>query len=410
MRKLSARSLTKFRDCSTVLNKGNAISYAYHFGYSSRHVPSSLGKSTSRAYLRPPTPLQQFPVVPLRFSFLAFQGFDDINVAYPEDGPIKWTTAVESRDYDSDEDVEDVAVEGGIANGRARSYEQRKSSAGEGVQETKESSEPQGSNPGTILGWATTGATVDGVGPIAAAAAMRTGREHEQEEGALEAGDLAAVAMGASSTAGALRRPARKDMQQQQRNETPGAQKKFTFSTHLFFLTHRALQVINSSLHKRWESMQQKIHDTAAHAGVPLSGNSYNKHNSDIPNVYQEAASAVTIAWLLEGFGSESIAGLACRFADFTAAWIRHQLRRSAAESSPLAPSPLEAFGDRGDAKGSSACFFRILPVLLETTCAAWIDGAHASSRTERFLSHRAAAEAASFCGDLMERVRFLFS
>lgn len=208
--------------------------------------------------------------------------------------------------------------------------------------------------------------------------------------------------------------------------------RRFKFSTELFFLTHRALQVIISPLQRRYNKMQERVHDIAAQAGVPLSSDNDDDAFGKAA-MFQEISSAVHIAWCLEGFGGEAIAGLSCQFADFTAAWIRHHVpaataarRRILTVSSPsyasrstVSPSsstrvmtgggaPNSGGGgkDGGEEEGGPGAFVRVLPMLVETTCKAWIGGALASSPSERILSAGSAAGAAQFCGELMEWVR----
>ena len=193
------------------------------------------------------------------------------------------------------------------------------------------------------------------------------------------------------------------------------ARRGFSFATELFFLTHRALQVIVSPLERRRGEMQRILDSTALQRhGISLSGG---KDGSDeaaaaaaagggggaygrVLGVYKEARSAISHGWALEGFGSDAVTGLGCQLANFTKSWLGLYVSGGGGvlASFPSAPSSLSV------AEEAAAAFSKITPTLIETMCAAWVRAA-SNGRENKFLSRRAAEDAAVFCGEVMERV-----
>lgn len=302
---------------------------------------------------------------------------------------------------------------------------------GGGVEETKDSS-PSSGHDAKKSGKNSYSATtaVGAAGPTTAGDGVGREQEGAEKETEMETGTGTKTRDASSSSSLPSSTPS-----PTQREENV----RFKFSTELFFLTHRCLQVIAQSLHKRRNKMLEVIENAAGQAGVstltsPSNGNGNGVNDGDgvpaagldgalgqaqatrLRNMYTEASTAVSFGWSLEGFGSEAITGLSCKFSIFTAAWIRRQMAdrgtnegrggsgaigaaRSPPLSSLISMSAAVCGGPEDDG------FAQILPVLLETTCNGWIHGAHASSSRDRFLSLDAAAGAARFCGEIMEQV-----
>ncbi len=191
--------------------------------------------------------------------------------------------------------------------------------------------------------------------------------------------------------------------------EEEHAGRGFSFATELFFLTHRALQVIVSSLERRRGEMRRVLDSSALQrCGQSLSGGEGGNDETVAAaggaagvalRVYKEADAAMGQGWVLEGFGSDAVTGLACQLANFTKSWLGLYVGGGGGggggASSPLFPSslPLVASG-----------FSKVAPALIETMCGAWVRAA-SIGREDKFLSRMAAEEAAVFCGEVMERV-----
>lgn len=197
------------------------------------------------------------------------------------------------------------------------------------------------------------------------------------------------------------------EKEQEKGNEREG----FSFATELFFLTHRALQVIVSCLDRRRGEMLKVVSDNAlAKTGRPLSneeddgevaaGGGGGGMAGRLFSIYKEASTAVSLGWALEGFGSDAVTGHGCQLANFTACWLRLHI--------------VGENGSGGDAPASAPSssslsvvtkqLSKITPILIETMCASWVRGA-LNGRDDQFLSRRAAEDAAIFCGQMMELV-----
>ena len=201
----------------------------------------------------------------------------------------------------------------------------------------------------------------------------------------------------------------------------------FTFATELFFLTHRALEVIVSSMRRRateagrivnqnalnhtGTSTAEDIDDDAA-AGAAV-GASVDGTNSGAVSelswyqkrmMYKEMSNAMYYGWAVEGLGSEAVLGLAVKFANFTSSWLEHQLARHHLDDSRGTLN--EKRGGDGVPAGATGkvvgVFERIPSALIETTCDSWISAVRRDLHG-RFLSNREAANAARFCGRVME-------
>lgn len=214
-----------------------------------------------------------------------------------------------------------------------------------------------------------------------------------------------------------------------------GAVGDFSFATELFFLTHRALQVMVLPLGRRRNAMLKNIDDVAlARTGKSAAHN--NNSNSDpassgtMLGVFKEAMSAVDLGWTVEGLRSDAIAGAACRFATFTAAWVERQimmgdggqdtptrggssssLKTVLRSSSPASSSPSEGpvDGDGSSGVEAAAVFARFPVALIDNMCESWMRAAN-EGPTKGLLTLTAADEAACFCGKLMEQVRLCVS
>lgn len=185
----------------------------------------------------------------------------------------------------------------------------------------------------------------------------------------------------------------------------------FSFATELFFLTHRALQVIVSSLDRRRGEMHKAISDNA----LAKTGRSLSNEDGDgeaaagggggggmaghLLSLYKEAGSAISLGWALEGFGSDAVTGHACQLSNFTASWLGLYVGRNGLGDDSLTSSP-----NSSSLKVATAEFSKIAPSLIETMCASWVRSA-VNGRDDQFLSRRAAENAAIFCGQIMERV-----
>lgn len=189
----------------------------------------------------------------------------------------------------------------------------------------------------------------------------------------------------------------------------------FNFATELFFLTHRALQVIVGSLNKRREEAYKILGDVAlARTGRTLLDEDDGRQDlAAAPfadggvaklrlRVFKEASSAMSLGWALEGFGSDAVTGHACQLAIFTASWLGIYIDGDQAGGideggfdmiSPV-PSPF------------SDTFSKVAPALIETMCSSWVRAA-LNGRDDQFLTSKAAEDAAQFCGKLMERVSY---
>ena len=188
--------------------------------------------------------------------------------------------------------------------------------------------------------------------------------------------------------------------------------RRYSLATELFFLTHRALEVIVSSMRSR-EAEAQRIVDTHAlnfigasavngvkeDAAAGAVGDKVNPAVAAKRLMYKEIHDAVYFGWTVEGLGSEAVLGLSVKFANFTAHWLEYQMRRglrNVANSSLPVGDATEVTSKAGGA------FKRIPPALIETMGDSWMNAARRSHHG-KFLSEREAANAARFCGRVIE-------
>ena len=207
------------------------------------------------------------------------------------------------------------------------------------------------------------------------------------------------------------------EQQEQEEKEERHRRRGFNFATELFFLTHRALQVIVTSLDKRREEQARILRDTAlARTGLALGDEDEESGVEAAPfaaggvaklqlRVFKEASSAMSLGWALEGFGSDAITGHACQLAIFTASWLGLYI-----DGTQAGNIGEDGFGMVPPAPSTfSTMYSTIAPVLIETMCSSWIRAA-LHGRDDQFLTRRAAEDAAQFCGKIMERVRCCFA
>lgn len=189
----------------------------------------------------------------------------------------------------------------------------------------------------------------------------------------------------------------------------------FSFATELFFLTHRALQVIVSSLDRRRGEMLKVISDNAlAKTGRLLSNEDEDGQGAaggvggggrgggmagHLLSLYKESSTAITLGWSLEGFGSDAVTGHGCQLANFTACWLGLHIGGNGLGDDGLMSTPRSS-----SLSSVTAEFSKIASPLIETMCASWVRGA-LNGQDNQFLSRRAAEDAAIFCGQIMERV-----
>lgn len=206
----------------------------------------------------------------------------------------------------------------------------------------------------------------------------------------------------------------RKDERKEQERDENEQHRRcgFNFATELFFLTHRALQVIVASLNKRREEAHKILGDvTVARTGLTLFDEDEGQDLAAAPfadggvaklqlRVFKEASSAMSLGWALEGFGCDAVTGHACQLAIFTASWLGLYIGGAQAGG----------IGDGGSSTTSpvpsaiSTTISKVAPALIETMCSSWVRAA-LNSRDDQFLTRKAAEDAAQFCGQLMERV-----
>lgn len=189
----------------------------------------------------------------------------------------------------------------------------------------------------------------------------------------------------------------------------------FSFATELFFLTHRALQVIVSSLDRRRGEMLRVISDNAlAKTGRLLSNEDEDGQGAaggvggggggggmagHLLSLYKEASTAISLGWALEGFGSDAVAGHGCQLANFTACWLGLHIGGNGLGDDGLTSTPKSS-----PLSSVTPEFSKIASSLIETMCASWVRGA-VNGQDNEFLSRRAAEDAAICCGQIMERV-----
>lgn len=211
--------------------------------------------------------------------------------------------------------------------------------------------------------------------------------------------------------------------EEEEREQQEPPRRSFSFATELFFLTHRALQVIVSPLDRRRGEMGKRISDIAlVRTGLSLSDDGDADGEDEAGRgtaagfalrIFKEANSAISLAWSVEGFSSDAVTGHACQLALFSASWLElhigegnaissssNGLRSPSGASLPVAA----AEGSASAAAAAATSVSKIAPPLIETICASWVRGA-SNGRDEQFLSRRAAEDAATFCGKMMERV-----
>lgn len=300
------------------------------------------------------------------------QDMDSIDIAYVESGSVQWggeepaAAAASGEDGDLDEESGDEGTNKG-GEGRTDAAAVPPPYRERGVEEEK-GREPEEHHRGNST--STEGSNDGGEG----------GQDQEQQQG-------------------------REGKEQQRR-------RGFNFATELFFLTHRALQVIVASLHKRREEESRILHDTAlARTGLALHDEDEGADLAAAPfgdgaaaklqlRVYEEASSAMSLGWALEGFGSDAVTGHACQLAIFTASWLGLYMDRALAGGIGLSGYGVISLAPAS----SSTTFSTITPVLIETICSSWMTAA-LNGRDDQFLTRRGAEDAAQFCGQTMERV-----
>lgn len=204
--------------------------------------------------------------------------------------------------------------------------------------------------------------------------------------------------------------------EQEREGEEQPRRRGFNFATELFFLTHRALQVIVASLAKRQEEAYKILGDaTLARTGLTLVDEDEGQDLAAAPfanggvarlqlRVFKEASSAMSLGWALEGFGSDAVTGHACQLAMFTASWLG--LYIDGGQSGAVGIGGDGGFGVISPPVPSSfsTTFSKVAPSLIETMCSSWVRAA-LNGRNDQFLTRQAAEDAAQFCGHIMERV-----
>lgn len=193
----------------------------------------------------------------------------------------------------------------------------------------------------------------------------------------------------------------------------------FSFATELFFLTHRVLEVIVSSMRRR-ESEAHRALDkiSVSTTGVSIRDYAVEEAGGDAgvsPTLdrsqhlmFKEADDALYYGWAVEGLGSDAVLGVAVQFANFTARWLERHIqhrgdldesRDTSYSSPPIAENAVETSTVR------AGILVTIPHVFIETMCDTWMSAGR-RGRKGQFFSQREANNAASFCGRLMERVR----
>ncbi|CAM9896804.1 unnamed protein product [Ectocarpus fasciculatus] len=325
-----------------------------------------------------------------------------VEIDYVEGGSVNWSSglpaaSIEDDDDDPDDCEGDEEVDhdgdGNVRGGVAAAAEATPPHESRGVEEEKDggTGEQRESSGEAAAAAATSCVSGDDVGNEAASAAAAADGEREEEE--------------------------------PEQEEPP--RRAFSFATELFFLTHRALQVIVSPLDRRRAEMRKRISDIAlARTGLSLSGDDDDAEGEGEAGrgtaghafrIFKEANSAISVAWSVEGFSSDAVTGHACQLALFSASWLELHIGEGNAVSScnglrspSGAPLPVAAAEGSTSATAAAAAAMtsvsKIVPPLIETICASWVRGA-SNGRDDQFLSRRAAEDAATFCGKIMERV-----
>lgn len=193
----------------------------------------------------------------------------------------------------------------------------------------------------------------------------------------------------------------------------------FSFATELFFLTHRALEVIVSSMRRREAEAHRVLNQIAvSNIGASISDNVDEEAGTDaqvIPAlersqrlIFKEANDALYYGWAVEGLGSDDVMGVTVQFANFTARWLERYIRhrddigksRNTSYSPPLiGDNTVETPTARAGTLGT------IPHAFIATMCDTWVSACR-RGRQGKFFSPREANNAASVCGRLMERVR----
>ncbi|CAM9366400.1 unnamed protein product [Ectocarpus sp. 6 AP-2014] len=332
------------------------------------------------------------------FSSVCPKSMDLVEIDYVEGGSVNWSSGLPAASIDDDDDPGDCEGDeevghgdGNVGGGVAAAAEATPPHESGGVEEEKDggAGEPRESS-GEAAAAATICGSGDDVGnEVASAAAAAAAADDEGEE------------------------------EEREQEEPP--RRGFSFATELFFLTHRALQVIISPLDRRRGEMRKRISDIAlARTGLSLSGDDDAEGEDEAGRgmagfalkIFKEANSAISLAWSVEGFGSDAVTGHACQLALFSASWLELYIGEgNATNSSNFLRSPsgaslpvAAAEGSASAAAAAATSVSKIAPPLIETICASWVRGA-SNGRDEQFLSRRAAEDAATFCGKIMERV-----
>lgn len=294
---------------------------------------------------------------------------DSIDIAYVESGSVQWGNeepsgaAAEVADEDLDEESGGEGESGNGGGSTHAAVVELPPHGGRGVEEEK------GGEPEEHQG-----------GEATATAGSDNGGEGEQDE----------------------------TKAQEEREEKEQHRRSFNFATELFFLTHRALQVIVASLNKRQQEAYKILGDvTLSRTGLTLLDEDEGQDLAAAPlangrvaklqlRVFKEASSAMSLGWALEGFGVDAVTGHACQLAIFTASWLGLYIDGDQAGGIGEGPVP----------SSFSATFSKVVPALIETMCSSWVRAAF-NGRGDQFLTRKAAEDAAQFCGQIMERVSY---
>ncbi|CAM9936186.1 unnamed protein product, partial [Ectocarpus sp. 12 AP-2014] len=332
------------------------------------------------------------------FSSVCPKSMGLVEIDYVEGGSVNWSSGLPAASI-GDDDPDDCEGDEEIGHGDGN--------VGRGVTEEAEATPPHES---------------DGVEE------EKDGRAGEQRESSGEAAATATICGNSddvgnevASAAAAAAAAADDEGEEEEREQEEPPRRGFSFATELFFLTHRALQVIMSPLDRRRGEMRKRISDIAlARTGLSLTGDGDAEGEDEAGRgatgfalrIFKEADSAISLAWSVEGFSSDAVTGHACQLALFSASWLELYIGEGNAASSSnglRSPSgaPIHVAGAEGSASAAATpatSVSKIAPPLIETICASWVRGA-SNGRDEQFLSRRAAEDAATFCGKIMERV-----
>lgn len=193
----------------------------------------------------------------------------------------------------------------------------------------------------------------------------------------------------------------------------------FSLATELFFLTHRALQLIVSSMRRREAEAHKVLGQIAvSRTGASITDNVEEEAGADaevLPALersqrlmFKEANEALYYGWAVEGLGSDAVMGVAVQFANFTARWLeRHIRHRDDLSKSRDTSNSSPSIGDNAvETPAARAGTLVTIPhAFIATMCDTWVSASR-RGRQGKFFSQREANNAACVCGRLIERVR----